>query len=357
MKLLLYGGCHAVIIKRLIDELGPAHRHQVECLVNFQLINSGKSFPYESLPAYDAVIYSPISNKGEYNTSFLDEACLAANVQAIRFPWLEWHGYAPSAQKKLFWGHHGWYFPELVSSSCNFTNFDDFVYFALNEFPSYETIKLSYEYSTNRIIDQEIGSKCEIRVSDFILKNYQDRRLFLIPDHPTTYLYQYILNEIEALVGTPLVAAWPSNLPELQPEERTPILPRIASEMGLTFNDTSWCSETQPLSAMDVNAFLALHFEAGRERHQERMEGSDVVLATACRPTWASSVARGPDVSTPVDLPIFTQVLMRRWAIDEGSDHFTGDVLAALSGHGGGILARRLGGLSRFRTGDWIFRS
>lgn len=355
MRLLIYGGCHALIIKRLIDELGPPGRHRVDLLINFQVVASGEPFPYARIRDYDAVIYSPIRNKGDHNTVFLDAACLDAGVPAIRFPWLEWHGHAPGADKDRFWGHHGWFFPGLIDLSRAFWDLGSFSRHVRAEFPSEDGIRQVFAYSTRKLIDQEQRCGCEVRISDFILSGFRERRMFLIPDHPTVVLYRHVVEAIERLVGTRLVASWPADLPEFQPEERTPILPRVAAATGLSFSDTSWRSETQPLGAMDLDAFLALHFQAGRRADAGEPER---VVATAARSTWAVSVRRGAGDPGPAAVPIFTQVLMRRSAPTEGADHFEGDVLAALTEHPAPEAARRrLDGRYLFRNDDWVFRS
>lgn len=358
MKLLVYGGCHALIIKRLIDALGPPGRHDVDLLINFQVVASGEPFPYARLRDYDTVIYSPIQNKGDYNTVFLDAACAEAGVPALRFPWLEWHGHAPGADKARFWGHHGWYFPDLIDLSRQFWDPGAYARHVRAAFPSEEGLRRAFAYSTRKLVEQEERFGCEVRVSDFILDGFRDRRMFLIPDHPTLLLYRYVIEAIERLVGTRLVASWPADLPEPQPEERTPILPRVAAGTGLTFADTSWRSETQPLAAMDLDAFLALHFEAGRRAVRQDDEAAETVLATAARSTWAGPLRRGPAEPGPALVPIFTQVLMRRRPPAEGATHFTGEILATLTEHPALEAApRRLDGRYLLRNDDWVFRS
>jgi hypothetical protein len=357
VNLLVYGGCHALILKRLIDELGPQGRHHVTLLINFQVVASGKPFPYEKLRDYDVVIYSPIQNKGDYNTSFLEEACEECGVPTICFPWLEWHGHSPGADKDWFWGHHGWYFPALVELSREFWDCSAFSRFVRAEYPSQEAIQTYFADTTRRLKEQEQAFDCQVKISDFVLDNYHDRRMFLTPDHPTLVLYRYVVNEIENLVGTRLVASWPSDLPELQPEERTPILPRIAAETQLTFADTTWRSETQPLVTMDLDGFLALHFQAGR-RALSQGEGVETVLATAARPTWVGSPRHSAADEGPVAVPIFTQVLMRRAAPTAGQAYFDGEILATLTDHPPlDAVPRSVDGWCRFRSDDWTFRS
>lgn len=264
MKLLIYGGCHALVLKQLVDGLGVPGRHAVDLLINYQLIASGAAFPYEALRSYDAVVYSPIENKPGYNTTALDAACAAAGVQAVRFPWLEWHGYAPGIAKGMFQGHHGWYFPGLVALSRDFADPATFARVARAEFPSDERIRAGFEASTERLAAQEQRFDCDIRVSPFILDRYRDHRVVLIPDHPALAVYRHVVGELERVVGTRLVEGWPADLPEPQGEESTPILPRVGRAIGLSFTDGAWRSGARSQAPLDLDAFLLAHFRAGR---------------------------------------------------------------------------------------------
>lgn len=358
MRLLIYGGCHALILKRLVDELGDSPRTRVDLLINYDLVASNQPFNYDMLKNYDALIYSPIQNKGIYNTSYLDEACASSGVQAIRFPWLEWHGYAMSADKGQFWGHHGWHFPDLIALGRDFEDEQSFARTAIHEFPSAQTIRHLFDVTTQRLAAQEIETDCHVRVSGFIGENFRRRRLFLTPDHPTAELYRCVVEQIEALLGRRLIPSWSPDMPELQPEERTPILPRIAAETDLAFTDTSWRCETQPLGAMSLDAFLALHFQAGRRSRDVDGAPPEVVLATASRPTWASPIDPSAGEPGPAMLPIFHQALIRGRRPAAGDMHFTGEIIATLSGHEAAeATPRQLRGAYRLRAHDWIFRS
>ena len=360
MKLLIYGGCHALIIKRLIDELGPPGRHTVDVLINFELVARGLPFPYEILPNYDVVLYSPVENKGEYNTCHLDDACVEAGVPPIRFPWLEWHGHAPGADKDGFWGHHGWYFPGLIDLARRHSDLDAFVREARETFPSDETIREVFAYSTRRLVDQETRIGCEVRISDFILDRFCEQRMFHIPDHPTLTLYRHVLCQLERLLGERLIASWPADLPEPQPEEITPILPRVAAVTGLApaLTDETWRCSTQPIRAMDLEGYLAMHFfrarcdEPGAAWDAERQRG--LTVATALRSSWVVGERSQPEAPGPVETGIFDQLLVRREGPADARGLFAAEVLAPL---GTIVPSGRLTGRRLFRGEDWRCRS
>lgn len=356
MKLLAYGGCHALVIKRLIDELGPPGRHSVDLLINFQMIARGEPFPFERIGAYDALVYSPVENKGAHNTSHVDEACAALGVQAVRFPWLEWHGYAPGADKDLFWGNVGWFYPGLIEHARHFSSFEAFARSALREFPSDEQVAALVAYSTGKLVDQERRVGCEVPVSDFILAGFRERRMFSIPDHPTLHLYRFLMDGIERVLGTRLIATWPSDLPEPQPEASTPILPRVAESLRLSFADATWRCDTQPVHPMSVEAFLALHFHGARRREPDPpgAPASDLALVTACRPTWIVGAERRTPDDGPLAVPIFTQMLLGSRSPVDARGHFGAEIVAPLAGQppGGDLHGYRL-----FREDDWVCRS
>ena len=116
MNVLLYGGCHALVLRNYLEGACPG---EVACtlIVNFELIRSGAPFPYDALGGFDAVVYSPIENKGAYNTAHLDDACRRLGIPAIRYPWLEWHGYCPGAAKGAFAGRVQWFYPALAAAA------------------------------------------------------------------------------------------------------------------------------------------------------------------------------------------------------------------------------------------------
>ena len=340
VKLLVYGGCHALILKRLVDTLGPAGGHEVEALINFQLIGEGRPFPYERLGAFDAVVFSPIENKGAYNTDALAAQCRQAGVPAICYPWLEWHGYCPGAQKGEFWGHRQWFYPDLIDLRHRFDDLDAFVRHVRAEYPSEAAIRRVTDISTRMLTEQERRNACAVTISDVIAERFRHSRLFLISDHPALPIYRSVIEQLERLLGVVLVPSWPGSLPEPQPEERTPIFPRVAEALGLRFSDARWRSEARPQGEIGLDDYLALYFHHGEE------------LATACRPTRLLHRSDAADACDPVAVAPFTQVLIRR-SSPAGADHFAGDILAPIAD----AASLRLSGPHLFRKDDWLCRS
>lgn len=258
-RILIYGGCHAQVIRNVLRRILPLEEFDLSLLINFQLIASGVPFPYAELHRYDAVIYSPIENHGNYNTLNLRAACAAAGCASICFPWPEWHGYCPGAQKGLFKGRHQWHYPQLLPLVEKFSNFENFYDNIVENFPDDPTIHKVFEASTAMLRAAEERHRTEVRISDFIAEQFQSSRLFLISDHPSLKIYEKIIAQILSALQLPSDVTLGSEEP--QGDLRTPIFPRVARLLGLTFSDTEWVDiELLPNKAWDLRTYLRLYY-------------------------------------------------------------------------------------------------
>ena len=264
-KVLLYGGCHALILRDLLT-MYFADRVVATLLVNFEMIRSGKPFPYEELRNYDVVFYSPIENKGEYNTVHLAEACRAIGVDAICYPWMEWHGYCPGATKGDFKKRFQWRYPALVEAAAGFGSFPAFVDWAIDAFPDDATIDNCLARSTAMLRLSEERHDMPVRISDFIVERHRHSRLFLISDHPSLALYLHVLRQMLALIGiegSGPCARLAQHEEEPQWRWRTPIFPRVAARLDLRFCDTRWVDdEIVPKRSLDLRSYLLLYFHS-----------------------------------------------------------------------------------------------
>jgi hypothetical protein len=265
-RLLIYGGCHARVLADLLSAYGEAPAVQTDCLINFQLIQSGNPFPVQDIERYDLVIYSPIENKGAYNTAFLKDACRKAGVSTICFPWLEWHGYAPGAKKVALSPTLDWAYPELFSQASNFSNFDSFVESTLRNFPSREAVRQIVKLSTRHIEGAERRADADVSVSGFIQREYKAQRLFLTSDHPSKVLYSKVLNDIADRAGIELRDGARELAQEPQPELVMPVFPIVAEELELEFAADPWRDD---YAMTEIRDFLRLHYVHGANDSRE----------------------------------------------------------------------------------------
>lgn len=239
MRLLIYGGCHAGVFKKVFARYA-AGEHTFDTLVNFQLIRTQTPFPYDRLGQYDAVLFSPILNQGDWNTSELEEVCKRIGVRTVKFPWLQWGGYWPKAKKRS-WGRNAeWGLPILKALAAEEKSFDGFYRRLFESSQITNELQGWLAFTTDRLIAQEESAKVDIRISSWILDHYDKQQLFLTPDHPSTTLYKYVVRQAADALGLSIDPAFYASSFELQEGVRTPILPAVQSALNLAFTSPEW---------------------------------------------------------------------------------------------------------------------
>lgn len=247
MKVLVYGGCHASAIKKILDT-SQQKDLSVDVLVNFSVIASAKGFPYELLKGYDFVIFNPILNKGDYNTVFLEEFCKLNAIRYLKYPWLQWGGYFPVPKKRLWGDMPEWglsYLTDLSNKvilenpnrSVDF-QFEIF-YESLFKSENFSFMESELEKTTDILIERENIGQVDFKISDFILKNYRNKQLFLTPDHGANFLYVFVIKQICDFLGIPTKIS-NSLLLEVQEGIRIPILPGVKEALRLNFQSSEY---------------------------------------------------------------------------------------------------------------------
>jgi len=260
MRILIYGGCHAAVIRDILQNMLSPDAVHFSVLINFELIHAGTPFPYQQLIDIDCVIFSHIENKGEYNTTRLVNYCRQSGVKTLSFPWLEWHGYTPGATKGVFGHRYQWYYPELEQLASSFGNFWSFHDFVLSSFPNNETLISGIERTTEMLLSMEERNATDIKIADFAKARHRDSRLFLIPDHPSLSVYMHVVYQIIELLdlGSLIVGSYDK---EPQPELRIPIFPKVAQWLGLDFCDTVWIdTDRLPKTTATLTTYLQQYF-------------------------------------------------------------------------------------------------
>ncbi len=270
-KILLYGGCHALVLR---DYLNAVFGDRFDCalIVNFELIASRAPFPYASLAAYDAVLFSPIENTAGYETNELVAACKRHGIPAIGFPWLEWHGYFPGAVKGRFRGHFRWHYPELLDrAAVHHGSLDDFCEAVIDGFPDDAAIDAASELSMAHVRAAEVRNDIAPVLSTAIARDFREHRLFLVPDHPGRRLYIELLGSLLPRLGVEVEEAQARFLapPPIEPQWRwrMPIFPRVARRLALAFADTGWVDDDiHPGLLLGLRDYLAQYLGAPGER-------------------------------------------------------------------------------------------
>jgi hypothetical protein len=249
MRVLFYGGCHALALETLF-RASASGSHSFSSLQNFELINAGTPFPYERLARYDAVVYSPVRNKDQWNTTHLQERCDALRIPTVRFPWLQWNGYFPDVTQ-IDRAPHLWAYQRLIDMAGQGASFSELLAEARQGFDP-----LGYaRYSFDRLEENE--GDVDIPISGFIRRHYRDQRLFLTPNHPALPLYLHVQQQIARRLGLPL--KWFVKHEELHPDTFI-ILPTVAKALGLRFTGEEY-RPAEWAKGIGLDQFLTLTLE------------------------------------------------------------------------------------------------
>lgn len=235
MKVLFYGGCHASALARIFRRYNSS-MNEVEHLTNFLLIRKNTPVPYDYIKRFDWIIFSPILNKGQWNTSHIETFCQSNGIRFIKFPWLQWNGYFPSVVRADYPWYAGWIHGKLLEASTSFASFEAFREHVIHGDALGEDAVAYLAATTNELRNRETRGGVDIRISDFVEQNYRTRRLFLIPDHPSNEIYKYIVPLIAERMGVKLDESFLLSTTEIQSGVQLPILPAVARTLELGFS-------------------------------------------------------------------------------------------------------------------------
>lgn len=239
MNILVYGGCHAGVLRHVLARHATGE-HRVDMLVNFQLIRTNTPFPYERLPRYDWVIFSPVLNREAWNTTHLEAACRTAGVKTLKFPWLQWGGYWPQVRKRTWGKNSEWGLPRLAELGRADMGFDAFYEHLFDPSAFGDGLGDWIDFTTTRLQANERNGEVDLPVSDWIAEHHAAAQLFLTPDHPSNHLYKHLVRRIADALGLRIEPGFYASSLELQEGVRLPVLPAIQKAMGLSFSSAEW---------------------------------------------------------------------------------------------------------------------
>ena len=298
MRILFYGGCHAAAFRRLFERYGVGIE-KIDHLTNFRLIREGLRFPYDSLKAFDWIIFNPILNKGHYNTSHLEDYCRSNGIKFLRYPWLQWEGYYPTARRNCPEWYAGWWLEGLDRLADSSPSFDHF-YAEVMEGDAFAEEAVRHIDVTTAFLRRS-ETNADVIISDYILQNFRKKRLFLAPDHATIELYKFLIKEIVSRIGCKIDQSFYYSTTEIQDVLRMPILPCIARGLKLEFVGGEFENKLVLGNRIfSLTEYLELHYYRNR-----------IQTATATKRTRLRSSLPEADGGLVLNLAIGDKLLIR----------------------------------------------
>lgn len=258
-KILFYGGCHAQVLSQIFNVYSNTHI-KAEFLINFKLMDKNEDFPYQSLHQYDVVLFTPIRRE-RYATTELVSYCQKHNIDCISFPWLQWNGYFPHISKRSSINRLGeWEYGGLTSSIDPKVDLPLFKELFLQNGEAPENIRHWANKCISILQQKEIEDNVDVKISDIIADQHQKRRLFLTPDHPTSYFYSILVPRLAKILQLDMDDSLLNTTYEFHPELKIPILPATAKALGLDFADTECFNKYKSLLPISFQEYLKIEY-------------------------------------------------------------------------------------------------
>ncbi|RYE40651.1 MAG: hypothetical protein EOP24_40055 [Hyphomicrobiales bacterium] len=199
----------------------------------------------------DAVVYSPIRNKGEWNTSHLEERCRQLGIKTVTYPWLQWNGYFTNVAKPENLPPHLWCLAGLIDLLEEGASLEQLLHEAEDGARFKDAAGPYSDYSFSELRKHE--ADIDIKISGFIEQEFRNQRLFLTPDHPTSAMYAWVCTQIADRLGVGIAFdVGPAQLHK----DVYPILPSIAAALGLNFSSTEFAIERPSIGPLALDQYL-----------------------------------------------------------------------------------------------------
>lgn len=260
MRILFYGGCHAFALRRIFEQFVPNIR-EARHLTNYRLIATQSPVPYKEMSGYDAVVFSPVRKEG-YNTAELERVLTDARVPFVKYPWLQWSGYAPGAEITSHYAWHtGWWYRALEQAATEYATFQAFEAAVMEGALLGDMALTNLQKTTAALIARE--ADCDVKIAAFVEQNYRHKQLFLTPDHAANALYSDLCAQITDRLGLKLSSEIHHDRMETQDGIILPILPSVQRALRLEFTSDMYNNKMfLGKNTMNMRSFLRMIYDA-----------------------------------------------------------------------------------------------
>ena len=214
-KCLFYGNCQVIFYLHNILKNNNIFNEQYDTTIyvnhdrdNFTVL---RNINVEDLQNCDVIIFQPLDdNHGVYSTNnilkFVKDTCIKISFPYIYSSFI-YSTYFESASER-------WTIGTLIN--CGWRNIIKLILLnatleeILIKFDNNE-IDFYFEERRNICIDtlQKKEEKCNIKVSEFILNNYRNKRLFVTQNHLTDFFNIFIANNVLQLLNLNIILNYP----------------------------------------------------------------------------------------------------------------------------------------------------
>lgn len=259
----LYGNCQVEVISEYLKKKF-SNELEINYIANYKKIWANEKLPIEIIKNADIFIYHPINGHGEYDTDYLKSQLVKKKCKCISFAYLYFLGYFPDlvlmpSSKSFTYGSK-----TLNQFIINRDSLDKIInkLVDINLF-SKQFVFEKYNHTIGELRKRE--QKTDIKLADFIERNFRKHRLFLSVNHPSNLLFIELLKGILAKIGlkvknleadpffeSEVMSCWPTGI----------IYPSVAAAFNLEF-DISYAYFSK--EKVSFNEYIAHYIEEYKE--------------------------------------------------------------------------------------------
>lgn len=206
----VYGNCQSIVISKLMQNTNVLKEKYVFCefpFVQDMKIEAEKGFHEDYMKFFSVFIYQNVSDKNNYGKKLATEdlvlKCLNKNCKTVSIPFVYFKGYFPQYIKNKRDSKLGLcpYGDRIIQDFCEMGKSTEWIL---------ERVKKEDLFSETEIqnnLDETIQElrrreeKCDIKILDWILENYQKQYLFYSPNHPTNMCFKELVRRILQYLG------------------------------------------------------------------------------------------------------------------------------------------------------------
>ena len=203
MKICFYSNCQ---FKGIHTYLSTKLDYDYEHVENYILIKQKRAIPVDILKSADIFIYQPIDKKhGIYSTDTNIEnnimSYLSPKCKKISFPYIYnstlWILIPPSISDSMI-GNYGEAGKYINGEPIEKLKIKGHSLHEVLEMYSDGKINFDFENRFNKCIKilKEKEELCDIKVSDYIIKNVRSKKLFYTQNHPSSHIFIHCVNQI-----------------------------------------------------------------------------------------------------------------------------------------------------------------
>lgn len=197
LKVIIFGNCQSRIIARILQKVVDSKKYEIEFLINNSRTQGfqGPEKTYEALSQADILICQPLREDHKllsinYLRESLSHKCKILTYSYVFNSGIQSLGYAGTSKRNSY--------GQIFGSDIIINAISDHGLETVIDLYKEGNIDFSLPERFHLCMDElkRREEKCDIKLADYILQNYQQEQLFISHNHPTKALFKELTRQI-----------------------------------------------------------------------------------------------------------------------------------------------------------------